>query len=248
MTVDIHGAKILWTLPVLGGINITSTMLLSFGITIILTFVMIWATKDLKVNGISKKQAAVEWLYNFVDGLVIQNMGQKWRHIVPFIGTIMIASLTQSLSSLLGFFPPTGEVMSILAWGITFFVILTRTKIKTQGLGPYLKSYLDPVFIMAPFNVLGEVFRPISMSFRHFGNVLSGVVITSLVYAALGAANGALFGLIPGSVGEVLGVVPILELGIPAVLSLYFDWFSSAIQAYIFATLTMMFIGQASEE
>ncbi len=247
MTVEINGAKIIYTIPVLGGINITLTMILSFAITIILACVMAWATHDLKEKDISKRQAAVEWLYNFVDGLVVQNMGEKWRKIVPYIGTVMIASITQSLSSLLGFFPPTGEVMSILAWGITFFVILTRTKIKTQGLGPYLKGYLEPVFIMAPFNVLGELFRPVSMSFRHFGNVLSGVVITSLVYAALGAANSALFGLIPGKIGELLGVVPVLELGVPAVLSLYFDWFSGAIQAYIFATLIMMFVGQASE-
>ena len=248
MAVDIHGAKIIYTIPVLGGINITLTMLLSFALTIVVTCVMAWATHDLKVRNITKRQAAVEWIYNFIDGLVVQNMGEKWKKITPFIGTIMIASITQSLSSLFGFFPPTGEVMSILAWGITFLVILTRTKIKTQGLGPYLKGYLEPIFIMAPFNLLSEVFRPIAMSFRHFGNVLSGVVITSLLYAALGAANSALFGLIPGKIGELLGVVPVLELGIPAVFSLYFDWFSGAIQAYIFATLVMMFVGQASEE
>ena len=100
---------------------------------------------------------------------------------------------------------------------------------------------------MAPFNLLGEVFKPISMSFRHFGNVLSGMVISSLVYAALILANNALFGLIPGVVGEILGDIPFLAVGVPAVLSLYFDWFSSAMQAFIFCMLTMIFIRTAAE-
>ena len=138
--------------------------------------------------------------------------------------------------------------MTIFAWAITVFVIITRTKIKTQGLGTYLKGFLDPIAILAPINVMSECFTPLSMTFRHFGNVLSGVIISSLIYSALGAANGALFGLIPGKIGEVLGVVPILELGLPAVFSLYFDWFSGAIQAYIFCMLTMIFISQAGNE
>ena len=100
---------------------------------------------------------------------------------------------------------------------------------------------------MAPFNVLGEVFKPISMSFRHFGNVLSGMVISSLVYAALILANHALFGWLPGFLGTLLGNIPFLAVGIPTVLSLYFDWFSSAMQAFIFCMLTMIFIRTATE-
>ena len=85
------------------------------------------------------------------------------------------------------------------------------------------------------------------MSFRHFGNVLSGYVISSLVYAALILANHALFGLLPGVVGDVLGNIPFLDVGVPAVLSLYFDWFSSFMQAFIFCMLTMIFIRPAAE-
>lgn len=95
---------------------------------------------------------------------------------------------------------------------------------------------------------MSECFTPVSMAFRHFGNVLSGVVITSLIYSALGALNSAIFGLIPGAAGQLLGVIPIFELGAPAVISLYFDWFSGAIQAYIFCMLTMIFISQADPE
>ena len=134
-----------------------------------------------------------------------------------------------------------------LAWALVVFVLITRHKIKGHGLKGYLKGYLDPIFVMAPFNVLGEVFTPISMAFRHFGNIVSGYVISALIYAALIAANHALFGLLPGLVGDLLAEIPFLGVGIPAVFSLYFDWFGSFIQAFIFCMLTMIFISTAED-
>ncbi len=250
MKVDIHGANILYTIHVSDSINIniTSSIVITWGLMIVLTALAAWATHDLKTKNISKKQAVVEWLYNFIANLVNTVMGPKWSRFIPFVGTIMIGSITMSLSSLLGLFPPTGDFMVIFAWSITVFVIITKTKIQTQGFGNYLKGFLDPVFILAPINVMSECFTPVSMAFRHFGNVLSGVVITSLIYSALGALNSAIFSLIPGAAGQLLQVIPIFELGGPAVISLYFDWFSGAIQAYIFCMLTMIFISQAGAE
>ena len=87
----------------------------------------------------------------------------------------------------------------------------------------------------------------ISMACRHFGNILSGVVINALIYAALAVASSALFGLIPGAVGKVLASIPILDVGIPAIAGVYFDWFSGVMQAFIFTMLTIMFISQAAE-
>jgi F-type H+-transporting ATPase subunit a len=85
------------------------------------------------------------------------------------------------------------------------------------------------------------------MACRHFGNILSGVVINALIYAALAVASSALFGLIPGAVGKVLASIPILDVGIPAIAGVYFDWFSGVMQAFIFTMLTIMFISQAAE-
>ena len=83
---------------------------------------------------------------------------------------------------------------------------------------------------------------PVSMAFRHFGNVVSGTVISTLIYAALAAASSALFGWLPG----LFGKIPFLQVGLPAVLSIYFDLFSSCMQAFIFAMLTMLYIGSAA--
>ena len=86
------------------------------------------------------------------------------------------------------------------------------------------------------------------MACRHFGNILSGVVINGLLYAALAVASSRLFGLIPGIVGQVLSKIPILAVGVPAILSVYFDWFSGFMQAFIFCMLTVMYIANAAEE
>ena len=86
------------------------------------------------------------------------------------------------------------------------------------------------------------------MSFRHFGNILSGVVINTLLYTALAMASSKLLGLIPGVVGAVLSQIPILDVGIPAILSFYFDWRSGLLQPLIFSMLTVMFIANAAEE
>ena len=247
MEVDIHGSPIYFEIPILGGIPITGTLVVTWGVMLVVTLLCAWMTHGMKVRDISKKQAAAEKLYEMLYNLVHENMGEKWMGYMPMIGALFTLSLGCSLSSLLGFFAPTADVNTTLAWALVVFVLITYHKIKGSGLGGYLKGFTEPIFVMTPFNILGEVFTPVSMAFRHFGNIVSGLVISSLIYAALIAANHALFGLLPGLVGDILAEIPILGVGIPAVFSLYFDWFSSAIQAFIFCMLSMIFIATAEE-
>ena len=247
MNVNIQGAPIYFVIPIFGGIPITASLVVTWGVMLVLTLVCIWLTHDLKVKNISKRQAAAEFIVKTAENFVRSNMGEKWAHYTPFIASIFALSLCSSLASLVGLWSPTADVSTTMAWAIVVFVIITATKIRTNGVGGYLKGFCDPIFVMAPFNVLGEVFTPISMAFRHFGNIVSGTVISTLVYAALVAANHALFGWLPGAVGEILSAVPFLTVGVPAVISLYFDWFGSFMQAFIFCMLTMMFIASAAE-
>ena len=247
MEVDIHGAPIYFEIPIFGGIPITGTLVVTWGVMIVLTALCAWMTHDMKIKDISKKQAVAEMIYEAVTGLVRNNMGERFLQYVPLITALFGLSVASSLSSLLGLWAPTADVNTELAWALVAFVLITYHKIKAHGLKGYLKGYLDPIFVMAPFNVLGEVFTPISMAFRHFGNIVSGYVISALIYAALIAANHALFGLLPGLLGDLLAEIPILGVGIPAVFSLYFDWFGSCIQAFIFCMLTMIFISTAED-
>lgn len=111
-----------------------------------------------------------------------------------------------------------------------------------------MKGFTQPIFVLTPFNILSELATPISMAFRHFGNIVSGGVISALVYAALASLSSLVLGLLPGVLGDILSHIPIFQVGIPAVLSVYFDLFSGFMQAFIFCMLTTLYIGNAAEE
>lgn len=289
MDLAINGARVIATIenvPIFGTIQITQTLVASWLVMIIITALCIWLGHGLKVTGISRKQAVAEMLATSLLNFVRGNMGTGFDHYIPLIGTIFITSVISNLISLVGIWSPTADLMTELAWALVVFVLITYHKIKASGIGGYLKGFLDPIFVMAPINVMSECFTPISMACRHFGNILSGTVISALIYAALAMANNALFGFlgssllaaialtlvggalalffrkrkkfpfILGIILAVLGVLavitnlgatfPWLTVGIPAIPSLYFDWFGGCIQAFIFCTLTTLFIKQAA--
>lgn len=252
MNLDISGAKVYFTLPIdlpiLGKLQISETMVVSWLVMILITGFCIWLTRDLKVENISKRQAVAELLVEKANAFVIGNMGERFRHMIPFVAALFVTSVVSNLISLTGLRSPTADLSTEAAWAVVVFIMITAQKIKTNGVGGYLKGFTTPIAIMTPFNVLSELATPVSMACRHFGNILSGVVINGLLYAALAVASSALLGLIPGMVGDVLAKIPILDVGIPAILSVYFDWFSGVMQAFIFCMLTVMYIANAAEE
>ncbi len=252
MNVELNGAKVLFEIPIdvplFGCIQITQTVVVSWLIMAIISGLCYWLGKGLTVDNISRKQAAAELLVESLTKFVRGNMGVNFDYFIPLVGALFATSAVSNIISIVGIWSPTADLSTELAWAIVVFVLITYFKIKSGGFGGYLKGYLQPIFVMAPLNVLSEVATPVSMAFRHFGNILSGLVISTLLYAALGALSAAFFGLIPGAIGEMLSVFPIFGIGIPAVLSFYFDWFSGCIQAFIFCTLTTIFIKQAAGE
>ena len=251
MDVNIVGPKVYWELPwdipVLGKIQISETLVVSWIVMLAITLLCIWLTHNLKVKDISKKQAFAEMLVETADKFVIGNMGQKFAYFVPFVAALFATSVISNLIGLLGLRSPTADLNTEAAWAIVVFTMITIQKIKASGFGGYLKGFTQPIPVMTPFNVLSELATPVSMACRHFGNILSGIVINTLIYSALALASSKLLGLIPGAVGLLLSHVPILDVGIPAVLSVYFDWFSGCMQAYIFCMLTTMYIANAAE-
>ncbi len=251
MDVNIVGPKVFWELPidipVLGRFQLSETILVSWLVMAVITGLCIWLTHDLKVENISKRQAFAEMIVEAADNFVIGNMGEKFAYFVPFVAALFATSVVSNLIGLLGFRSPTADINTEAAWAIVVFIIITSQKIKASGFGGYLKGFTQPIPVMTPFNVLSELATPISMACRHFGNILSGLVINTLIYGALAVASSKILGMIPGVVGAVLSNIPILDVGIPAVLSVYFDWFSGVMQAYIFCMLTTMYIANAAE-
>ena len=253
MEFDISGAKIFARIPtgipVLGDFLITETLVVSWIVMLIITGLCIFLTRNLKVENISKRQAAAEMIVEAATNLVRNNTGgSKFDGLIPFVSAIFATSIVSNLISLIPIFrSPTADLSTEAAWAITVFVLITANKIKAGGILGYMKGFTEPIPVMTPFNILSELATPVSMACRHFGNILSGIVINGLIYAALAIASGALLGLIPGAVGDFLSNIPILSVGLPAVLSVYFDWFTGAMQAFIFTMLTIMYIANAAE-
>lgn len=252
MELDISGAKILFTLPVklpvLGQLKISETMVVSWIVMILITGLCIWLTHDLKEENISKRQAVAEMLVEMANKFVIGNMGERFKHLIPFVAALFATSVVSNLISLIGLRSPTADLSTEAAWAVVVFIMITAQKIRTNGFGGYLKGFTTPIAIMTPFNILSELATPVSMACRHFGNILSGVVINGLIYGALAVGSSAFLGLLPGFLGDILSKIPFLDVGIPAITSVYFDWFSGVMQAFIFCMLTVMYIANAAEE
>ena len=242
--VEITGALIYFTwegMPLMP-LQITESEINSWLVMISITGLVLYLTHGLTQKADNKRQLIAEWIVEKVTDLVHSNMGEQYSQYIPFIAAIMGLSAFSSLSCLVGLFSPTGDVNVTAGWAILVFLLVTWYKLK-GGVLNYLKGFTEPIPVFTPMNIVGEFSLPLSMAFRHYGNVLSGAVISVLVGVALQGLSKTLLGWIP-----VVGNIPLLRIGIPAVLSVYFDVFSGLMQAFIFAMLTMLNIAGAFPE
>lgn len=235
--ISVTGSQIYFTIPLpLQALEITESQVVSLIVIVATLGLCLFMTNGITVMPGSKRQLLAEWVVEKVEGLVKENMGTYFAGFSSFVAAILCLSAFSSLSSLLGLHPPTSDINIVAGWAILVFILITYFKMK-GGIGNYLKSFADPIPFFAPFNVISEIATPISMSFRHYGNVLSGVVISTMIAVALQGLSKLVLGWIP-----VVGGLSLLRIGLPAVLSLYFDLFSGCLQAYIFAMLTMLYV------
>ena len=234
--ISITGAQIYFTIPMpIQDLPVTEAQVNSLLVILSIIGLCLYLTHGIRAGVATRRQLAAEWVVEKMDGMVKENMGDFFAGFAPFITAILILSALSSLWSLLGLFPPTSDLNIVVGWSILVFILITHYKLK-GGVPNYLKGYLEPIPVLLPLNILSEFATPLSMAFRHYGNVLSGSVIAVLIAAALQGLSSLVLGWLPG----VLGEIPFLRIGLPAVLSLYFDIFSGCMQAYIFAMLTML--------
>ncbi len=234
--ISITGAQIYFTLPMpIQELPITEAQVNSLLVILSLAGLCLWLTHGIRAGVATRRQLLAEWIVEKTEGLVLENMGAFFLGFAPFITAILGLSAFSSLLSLLGLFPPTSDLNIVVGWSILVFVLITYYKLK-GGVPNYLKGYLEPIPILLPLNILGEVATPLSMAFRHYGNVLSGSIIAVLISAGLQGLSLLVLGWLPGFLGEL----PLFRIGLPAIFSLYFDIFSGCMQAFIFAMLTML--------
>ncbi len=190
----------------------------------------------MKKKPVEKKQIIAEKLVLMMDNLVSGTMGVKNISYTPYILTLFLSSIFGSLISLIGLRSITADINTTMTWSVITFFMIQIAGVKSKGIKHY-KGLMEPMAFMLPLNIVGELSTPVSMGFRHFGNIMAGMVITTLVYSGLSSLTTIIFST----------SIPFLQVGIPAFLSLYFDLFSGLMQAFIFCMLTMVFVSKASD-
>ncbi len=242
--ISITGANVYFTIKMpIQDLPISEAQVNSVIVVLSVFFLCLFLTHGIKERPDSIRQHIAEYIVEQVSSLVSGNMGARFSMFAPFVAAIMGISVFSSLLTLVGLFPPTSDINITAGWAILVFVLITHYKLKC---GPiyYLKGFAEPIPLFAPLNVIGEIATPVSMAFRHYGNVLSGSVISVLVAAALQGLSAKLLSWLPGA----LAGFPLFQIGLPAVLSIYFDVFSGCLQAFIFAMLTMLYISNGFPE
>ena len=172
-------------------------------------------------------QNVVELVVELLEGMVNGTMGKWAPGFVNYIGTIFIFILLSNISGLFGLRPPTADYGTTLCLGLITFSLIHINTFKHQSVKQIWVDKCSPLPpwlpIWLPINIISDIAVPISLSLRLFANVLSGTVMMALVY----------------------GLLSVVAYGWPAVLHVYFDLFSGAIQTYVFCMLTMTYISNA---
>ena len=203
-----------------GSLQIPESVVISWVIMLLLVVGSILLTRNLKVDHISKRQAALEALYslgkNFFEGL----LGKEGSRYVPYLMTVALYIACSNVIGVFGVKPPTKDLDVTAALALMSIVLIEYAGVRARGGAGFVKSLAAPTPIMTPMNILEIAIRPTSLCMRLFGNVLGAFVIMELLKL----------------------VVPVF---VPAVFSLYFDLFDGLIQTYVFVFLTALFMKES---
>lgn len=206
MNVNVTGPFIYFTIPIFGGIPITQTTVSLLVVTILLCSASIILGRDLKKRP-DGKQVLIEKGIAMMHNMVIDTMGAHNAHWTPFIIVLFLSSICGSLIGMTGFLrSATADLSCTITWSVMVSVIIWYNNIKNNGFVGWLKGFTEPVVVMTPMNVISEIAQPVSMAFRHFGNVAGGGVITSILYTALASVSSLLLNLIASS-GVAVSIV-----------------------------------------
>ena len=208
-----------FTLPLAGGIpvSVVTTWVL---IGLAALFFWLCGRKFQVVPG--KIQSAIELVMEFLQNFFYGILGEEGKGYIPYLMTTIFYIALSNLCGLIGLTPPTKDLNVTAGLALISIVMIEFAGIHKKGFKGWIKSFAEPMPLVAPINVLELVIRPLSLCMRLFGNVLGAFVVMELIKI----------------------VAPV---AVPVPLSLYFDIFDGLIQAYVFVFLTSLFLKEAIE-
>ena len=209
-----------WVLEV-GGVKLafnSETLIMSWIVMAVLVVFGLVSTRKLSILP-GPYQTIAEVMVAAFEDLVNDALDERNRQYFPLILTIF---LFVWLSNIIGVVPflsePTKDLNTPLAYGIMGFVVAHYAGIRTKGIKAYVKEYFHPMFFMAPLNIIGELSKVVSISFRLFGNIMGGAIIITVV-------------------GHL-----VYNVVLPPLLYGFFGIFVGTIQAFVFTMLTLVYI------
>ncbi len=199
-----------------GFIKLNATILFTWGLMLVLA-----VGSKLITRKFSLEMNRTHW-QNFLEIIVtsivtqIKEVGlDEPEKYLGFLGTLFLFVAAASLCTIIpGFEPPTGSLSTTAALALCVFVAVPLFGIAERGMGGYLKSYIEPTFIMLPFNIISEISRTLALAVRLFGNMMSGAMIigilltiTPFIFPIVMTALGLLTGMVQAYIFSILAAV-----------------------------------------
>lgn len=217
------GNKTAFTIPVLGGVPVADSVVVTWIIMALLVVISLMLTRKLSVRSPGKVQVALEWAVQFLNGFVKTNIGTHWRPFAPWLGTVALYIGFSNLIGILGLTPPTKDISVTTALVIMSMLLIYGSQFRYNGLLGGLKKFAAPMPLLLPINLMEVVIRPLALCMRLFGNILGAYIIMEMLKF----------------------VVPVV---LPAIFSIYFDLFDGLIQTVVFVFLTTLFTGEGIKD
>jgi len=205
-----------------GFFKLNATIVFTWGLMLLLT-----VGSSLITCKLSTDLAHSQW-QNFLE-IIITTMEKQIGEVglkcpekyLGFLGTLFLYIATATLCTVIPYYEaPTGSLSTTVALALCVFVAVPLFGIEEQGIGGYLKSYLEPTIIMLPFNIISELSRTLALAVRLFGNMMSGTMIIAIL----------------------LTIAPFIFPIVMTVLGLL----TGMVQAYIFSILAAVYIAAAT--
>ncbi len=212
-----------FTIPIFGGIEVAESTVISWVIMAIIMILTLVLTRNMKVENPGKLQVGVEYVVDSLQNIVRGIVGHEGERYVPYLATVLVFLGISNVFAVTGMKPPTKDLNVSAAVALMSIVLVQIASIRQNRVKGWLKGFTKPIAVVTPINIMELAIRPLSLCMRLFGNVLGAFVVMKLLEH----------------------LVPVI---LPAVFSLYFDFFDGLIQAYVFVFLTGLFIKEAIED
>ena len=194
-------------------------------ITIVLSIIFIIVGS--KIKKVKPEDKTPVWLIPFIilvdliNKMTKENVGKFWKAYAPYFLTLAIFLCVSNISGIFGLSSPTSYLLVNAALAVITFFIIQVTGIVSNGIKNYSKSFFEPVFLLFPIKLIGEITLPVSLALRLMGNIMSGAVLSKIIFGLLGWF-----------------AIPFLPI-----YNAIFDIFFGVVQTAVFLLLTIIFTG-----